>query len=135
MVIITLDGKTKSLENGEAYTFACAGKSISSKSNLTVTFDTVGYLEYDGLITVGQNGKTRTFASKGKKMVTDIVITAGEYGGGLPSPHPIEITSENEMDALLAKATDESVGAVYKFRGTSNKYEDGELYIIAKEGV
>jgi hypothetical protein len=133
-IIISLDGKTKLLETGESYTFNCAGQRLSSTGDLTVTFNTAGYLAYNGLVTVGNYGNSRTFACKGKKMVTDIVITADEYGKTADSPLPIEIDSESKMNALLQNATYESVGAIYKYTGGySSTYEYGELYIIAEE--
>ena len=50
------------------------------------------------------------------------------------SPLPIPIETEAKMNALLANATVESVGAVYKYTGnTTDTYEHGALYIIAEE--
>lgn len=49
------------------------------------------------------------------------------------SPLPIEIATENEMTAILTNATADSVGAVYKYTGTTGTYENGALYVVEKE--
>lgn len=50
------------------------------------------------------------------------------------SPLPIPIYTEAKMNAILASATKESVGAVYKYVGnTTSTYEKGVLYIIGEE--
>ena len=138
-VTITLGSKTKSLENGESYTFDCAGKMLSVVNNLSITFHSVGYFTYAGLTTIGQDEKVRTLKCAGRIMATSIVVTAGEYGDNSspsspPSPLPVEITTETEMTALLTNATTESIGAIYKYTGeTTDTYENGELYILAEE--
>lgn len=49
-------------------------------------------------------------------------------------PRPKEISSEAEMNAILASATIESVGEIYKYTGnTTDTYEQGALYVIAYE--
>lgn len=55
-------------------------------------------------------------------------------GGGDGPPLPKEISTEAEMNTILAKATEASIGAVYKYTGgPSDTYEYGALYIIAHE--
>lgn len=46
------------------------------------------------------------------------------------SPLPIEVSTEEEMTALL---TAENVGGVYKFTGTTGTYENGALYVVEAE--
>lgn len=53
-------------------------------------------------------------------------------GGGFPLPE--EVSTEAEMNTILAKATESSIGAVYKFIGeTTDTYEKDALYVIAHE--
>ena len=40
---------------------------------------------------------------------------------------PKEIINEAEMDALLLTA---DIGSVYKYTGTTGKYENGAIYIV-----
>ena len=52
----------------------------------------------------------------------------GIEGDVLPSPLPIEVSTEAEMNALLETAP---VGAVYKYvGGTTAIYESGGLYLV-----
>lgn len=52
----------------------------------------------------------------------------------LNSSIPIEVSSEEAMTALLTNATAASVGAIYKYTGsTTSTYTRGELYIIQEE--
>lgn len=130
-VVITLGGKSKTLETGESYTFRCAGQFLSMTNYLSIKFNSNGYFTYAGLTTLGNSGKVRRLLCAGKVMATDVVIVAGEHGG---SPLPIEIPTEAKMDGLLTNATSQSVGAVYKYTGeTTGVYEKDSLYII--EGV
>ena len=47
---------------------------------------------------------------------------------------PIEVSTEDEMTAILTGATDADIGAVYKYIGeTTDTYENGELYIILED--
>lgn len=47
---------------------------------------------------------------------------------------PITVTSADEMDVAIANATDDDVGKVYLYEGeTTDKYENGALYIIEEE--
>lgn len=46
-------------------------------------------------------------------------------------PFPIEIDTEEKMTSILAAATLDSVGAIYKYTGEStNIYEQGSLYTV-----
>lgn len=66
---------------------------------------------------------------------TDAILTkniASEIenipGSTLPdSPLPIEISTEEEMTALLETA---EIGSVYKYVGTTGIYENGALYVV-----
>ena len=134
-VIIRLGDKTKTLRSGETYTFKCDGGFLSLTNDLSITFNSAGYFSYNGLVTVGRDEKTRTLKCAGKKMATDVVVTAGEYGSASLSSPP-EVATETEMNALLTNATSESVGMVYRYIGkTTDTYESGALYIIAKENT
>ena len=47
---------------------------------------------------------------------------------------PIPISSEAEMNAILTSATEVSIGAVYRYTGTTtDTYENGALYVISGE--
>lgn len=49
-------------------------------------------------------------------------------------PLPKEISTEAEMNSILANATESSIGAVYKFTGDkSDIYEKDALYVITHE--
>ena len=49
-------------------------------------------------------------------------------------PLPKEISTEAEMNSILANATESSIGAVYKFTGeTTDIYEKDALYVITHE--
>ena len=54
-------------------------------------------------------------------------------GGIQRSPLPIEVSTEDEMTAILASATEADIGAIYKYTGTTGKYTRGGLYIITEE--
>lgn len=57
----------------------------------------------------------------------------GEDGTGL-SNAIIGVTTAEEMDTILASATDESVGLMYMYIGTTtDKYENGAVYRIEVE--
>ena len=63
-------------------------------------------------------------------------VEEGETNVSADSPLPIEVSTEEEMTAILTKATASSVGSVYKYTGETTKtYENGSLYIIAEEGT
>lgn len=49
------------------------------------------------------------------------------------SPIPRDVSSEAEMNAILASATETSIGTIYRFVGKSLIYEYGALYIISDE--
>ncbi len=62
--------------------------------------------------------------------------TVGGGGGGSTtiSGIAIPINSATEMEDILASATGDKIGTIYKFTGTStDTYEQGALYIIANE--
>lgn len=47
------------------------------------------------------------------------------------NPHPIEINSHEEMDEIIANATSDSLGAIYKYvGGATAKYKKDGLYLI-----
>lgn len=53
---------------------------------------------------------------------------------GAGSGVPIPVSSATEMDDILASATEDDVGTIYKYTGTTtDTYEQGALYIIANE--
>lgn len=61
-----------------------------------------------------------------------ILSTVNNLSGGIQrSPLPIEVRTEDEMEAILANATEADIGAIYKYTGsTTNNYTHGVLYII-----
>lgn len=47
---------------------------------------------------------------------------------------PIPISTEAEMNAILKSATEVSIGAIYRYTGTTtDTYENGALYVIASD--
>lgn len=76
---------------------------------------------------IDKNGVT--LKTKGKYCKEDISVAVDEsiLGGGLP----IEVSSTEEMDALLVT---ENIGKIYKFIGTTDStYTNGELYQVVEE--
>ena len=70
-------------------------------------------------------GQTATLQCNGKKMASDIIVTAPEIEN---SPLPIEVATEEEMNALLETA---EIGDIYKYTGeTTDAYENGALYVV-----
>ncbi len=61
---------------------------------------------------------------QGKKMMMQVgAPTAGGF--------PIECATDEEMNAALEAATENSVGQLYKFTGeTTETYEQGAIYIV-----
>lgn len=54
--------------------------------------------------------------------------------GGPASGVPIPVSSEAEMNGILASATVDNIGTIYKYEGElSDTYEIGALYIISDE--
>ena len=70
-----------------------------------------------------------------KRLDTELEELRGLAGGGVDGPPlPKEISTEAEMNTILAKATETSIGAVYKFTGeTTDIYEKNALYVITHE--
>lgn len=56
-------------------------------------------------------------------------IGGGNVDGTIP-----EIDTASEMDEILANATTEDLGKIYRYMGTTTDiYENGAIYIIAEE--
>lgn len=133
-VVIKLGSQTWNLENGETHTFNCKNGFLSLTDNLSVTFNSAGYYTYLGLTRAGKDGATSKLRCAGKMALDNVVVVAGEYGGGSSSPLPIEIATEEEMTEILTSANAGSVGAVYKYIGeTTDTYTHGTLYIIDED--
>lgn len=61
----------------------------------------------------------------------ECIELVGEGGGGNV---PIEVSTPEEMDAILADASDDDLGKAYIYTGAStDTYEQGALYMITKE--
>ena len=60
--------------------------------------------------------------------------TLASYGAEVVSDgKPVTVESEEQMDAILASATDADVGSFYVYNGeTTEKYESGAIYKIEK---
>lgn len=55
-------------------------------------------------------------------------------GSGEEGNIPIEVSTSEEMDAILAAASDDDLGKAYIYTGAStDTYEQGALYMITKE--
>ena len=50
-----------------------------------------------------------------------------EGEGGTDSPLPIEVSTEDEMTALLESG---EIGGIYKYTGTTGTYENGAYYVL-----
>lgn len=114
----------------ESWTYVCAGNFM--RDNVSVTFNSDGYLSYYGLTTVVCGGKSYTLMCKNKRAEDNIIFVADTYS--TDSPLPPNINSEEGMKDILENATSESVGAIYKYKGeTTDTYESDALYIVAEE--
>lgn len=81
-------------------------------------------IKYKGkTIATAKNGQTVELDTKDHKFTESLFVKS--YGGG--SPLPPEISTEEEMTALLKTA---EVGSVYKYTGTTGTYENGALYLV-----
>lgn len=128
---IYYNGVEYNLEEGQTATLPCAG--LEAATDFTVEFHAVGSFTYDGIIAVGETGKRCGLACAGILMETDIYITTG-IPNHLKSPLPFEVKTAEEMNTILRLATDESIGAVYKYVGDeSDVYDTNELYILTQE--
>lgn len=64
-------------------------------------------------------------------VIDALPVYDGSYTEIVDSPLPTEIATEEEMAELLDTA---EVGSVYKYTGgTTDTYENGELYIVSEE--
>lgn len=130
-VTVEFNGKSYDLEVGKTGVISCAN--IRMETDFWVTFHATASFSYDGLTTVGEVGKRTGLKCAGKWMLSDIVVTGG-VPSNLDSPLPIEVKTAEEMNTILRLATDESIGAVYKYVGDeSDVYDTGDLYIITQE--
>lgn len=56
-----------------------------------------------------------------------------QAGEGANNVRPVEVESEARMNALLTNATEESIGTVYKYTGTtSGAFTPGQLYMLTE---
>lgn len=76
-----------------------------------------------------ESGQTATLPCSGKKMVSDLEVIASQAAD---SPLPIEVATEDTMNALLETA---EVGSVYKYTGTTGTYENGALYVVEEAEI
>jgi hypothetical protein len=130
-VSIMLGTTFKSAEDGSPYTIT-GNRVVSWTNNLELYFTTDGWYTYNGFTRVGKAGQDITLYVKGKKLVTDIVVYSGIYGADYPFPP--EISTAAEMDNILEEATDELIGAIYKYIGaTTSTYEHGAIYTVVEE--
>lgn len=83
-------------------------------------------ITYNGNIIASlEGGNIATLQCAGKKMIDDIIVTTPEIED---SPLPIEVATEEEMNALLGTA---EIGDIYKYTGeTTDTYENGALYVV-----
>lgn len=76
-------------------------------------------------------GEHITLHTKGNKMEDDLRVEATQIGARVDSPLAIEVSTADEMTALLETAP---VGAIYKYVGTTtDKYEHGTKYELCEE--
>lgn len=58
---------------------------------------------------------------------------AGGSGGEITGV-PVSVTSAEQMESILAAATEADYGEIYHYLGPStDKYEQGEYYILSEE--
>ena len=75
-------------------------------------------------------GEHITLHTKGNTMEDDLRVEATQIGARVDSPLPIEVSTADEMSALLDTAP---VGAIYKYVGvTTDKYENGTKYELCE---
>ncbi len=89
-------------------------------------------IKYNGqTITTLNGGEYAVLHTKNVPVIDDIRVELTEESGGADSYMPPEISTEAEMTALLETA---DVGSVFKYTGeTTDKYENGGLYIVTEE--
>jgi hypothetical protein len=106
----------------------------------------MGFAKYEGGIELGAglkpfgDGKFPLMQScdimveeSGKRLDTELVELRKLSGQG-SLPKPKEISTEAEMNSILANATGADIGTIYKYVGTTtDTYENGALYIITHE--
>lgn len=69
-------------------------------------------------------------------LLYNLCMNGGTGGGGSNDPNgkPIIVPTSEEMDDILANATDENVGTFYIYIGeTTDAYVNGSVYSIQKE--
>lgn len=81
----------------------------------------------DAVIASLEGGNIATLQCAGKKMIDNIIVTAPEIEN---SPLPIEVATEEEMNALLETA---EIGNIYKYTGETGTYENGALYVVEED--
>lgn len=70
--LITYDGVTVGMKNGQTATFKCAGKKMKTNVVVVPVFDV--YIAYDGVAHAVYGGDTAVLMCEGKKMRTDVAI-------------------------------------------------------------
>jgi hypothetical protein len=89
------------------------------------------FITKKGRVLLDLTGDTVTPETLGKGVTAhdrsgEPIVGTMEGGGG--SSFPIEVATEEEMNALLNTA---GVGAIYKYTGeTTDTYENGALYVV-----
>jgi hypothetical protein len=89
-----------------------------------------GYESYK-LVTITSEPPDETFKSWLKANATKL-RDAGWSEYSVPTGQPIEVSTEDEMTALLLAS---KVGTIYKFTGISETYETNVLYIVETESA
>ena len=92
------------------------------------------YLSAVGIYPVTADIDSNIKAENIKEGVSILGVT-GAFAGGGTSGEAIEIATEAEMTAVLTNATDDDIGKIYKYTGTTGIYENGALYVVEKNGA
>ena len=80
-------------------------------------------------ILVTENGQTEVTPDEGK-LLSKVTVNTDLAETG----KPIEVATPEEMDEILANATEESVGSLYLYVGeTSGAYKKGVIYCLYEE--
>ena len=80
-------------------------------------------------VTITENGTTEVTPDEGK-LLSKVTVNTNLAETG----KPIEVATPEEMDEILANATEESIDSLYLYTGeTTSAYKNGTIYSLQKE--
>ena len=137
-VSVKIGEATKYADERTPITIKHKDNQATSYDNIEISFWGNGWYTYNGFAAVCKIDHTtilpvvKTLPVAGLMLDTDIVVHAGIYNADYPFPP--EISTPDEMDKILSEATDDFVGAIYKYTGENTSiYENGAVYTLVEE--